>query len=114
MYAMNKTIQYISLILVYLFYASLSLLIKFTGLQEPMSLYWFAGTVGLIAGLGIYAMAWQQILKRVDLGTAYMFKGTSLIFIMILLAACYGEPVTVTKILGTAIIVVGITLYAKC
>ena len=108
---MNKTMQYIALVAVYLFYASLSLLMKFTGLQEPMSLYWFAGTLGLIAGLGIYAMAWQ--LKRVDLGTAYMFKGTSLIFIMILLAACYGEPVTLTKIIGTGIIVVGITLYAK-
>lgn len=113
MFAMNKTIQYIALVTVYLFYASLSLLMKFTGLQEPMTLYWFAGALGLIAGLGIYALAWQQILKHVDLGTAYMFKGTSLIFIMILLAACYGEPVTLTKIIGTAIIVVGITLYAK-
>lgn len=69
--------------------------------------------MGLVASLGIYAVAWQQILKRVELGTAYMFKGVSLIFIMILLAICYGEPVTVTKIIGTCIIVAGIALYAK-
>lgn len=110
---MSKAFQYISLIVVYLFYASIALLMKFTGLQSPTSIYWWLGFMGLVASLGIYALAWQQILKRVELGTAYMFKGVSLIFIMILLAICYGEPVTVTKIIGTCIIVAGIALYAK-
>jgi len=113
MYAMSKTMQYIALLLVYLFYACISLLLKYTGIQTPMSISWFVGLVGLIATLGIYAIAWQQILKRVDLGTAYMFKGVSLIFIMLLLNVFYGEPITLMKIIGTGIIVVGIALYAK-
>ena len=108
---MTKTTQYITLILVYLFYASISVILKFTGLQEPLTLSWFAGFAGLILTLGIYAVIWQQILKRIDLGTAYMFKGVSLIFIMLLL--CFGEPITPMKMIGTGIIVVGIALYAK-
>ena len=106
---MTKTTQYITLILVYLFYASISVILKFTGLQEPLTLSWFAGFAGLILTLGI----WQQILKRIDLGTAYMFKGVSLIFIMLLLYLCFGEPITPMKMIGTGIIVVGIALYAK-
>lgn len=108
-----KTKDYIALTLVYLFYASISVIMKWTGLQTPLSWNWLFGFAGLILTLGIYAIAWQQILKRIELGTAYMFKGTSLIFIMLLLALCFGEPVTPIKLLGTAIIVVGIGLYAK-
>ena len=110
---MSKTVQYIALVAVYLFYACISLLLKFTGLQQPLSLYWCLGFVGLVATLGIYAIAWQQILKRVDLGVAYMFKGVSLIFIMLLLYWCYGEPITPVKLIGTGLIVLGIALYAK-
>jgi multidrug transporter EmrE-like cation transporter len=110
---MSKTKQYITLILVYLFYASISVILKYTGLQEPLTLSWCMGFAGLILTLGIYAVVWQQILKHIDLGTAYMFKGVSLIFIMLLLYLCFGEPVTPMKMIGTGIIVVGIALYAK-
>ena len=105
--------QYVALVAVYLFYSSLALLLKYAGLQEPLSLTWFIGLAGQIVGLGIYALAWQQILKQVDLGTAYMFKGVSLIFIMLLLHFFYGEPITLMKLIGTGIIIVGIGLYAK-
>lgn len=110
---MNKTVQYISLVLVYLFYAGISVIMKYTGLQQPLTIEWCVGFVLLVGTLGIYAIAWQQILKRVELGVAYMFKGLSLFFIMVLLAICYGEPITPMKLLATGIIIVGIALYAK-
>jgi drug/metabolite transporter (DMT)-like permease len=70
---------------------------------------WFAGAVAVI---GIYAMLWQQVLKRIELGTAYMFKGTSLIFTMLIAALLFGEAITVPNIIGSVIIIAGITLYA--
>ena len=110
---MSKAMQYIALVLVYLFYAGISVILKYTGIQTPLSMPWFIGLLGLIVTLGIYAVAWQQILKKVDLGVAYMFKGVSLIFIMLLLYLCFGEPITPMKLIGTGIIIVGIALYAK-
>ena len=110
---MNKTVQYISLVLVYLFYAGISVIMKYTGLQQPLTIEWCVGFVLLVATLGVYAIAWQQILKRIELGVAYMFKGLSLFFIMLLLALCYGEPITPMKLLSTGIIVMGIVVYAK-
>lgn len=110
---MNKTVQYVALVLVYLFYAGISVIMKYTGLQQPLTIEWCVGFVLLVGTLGIYAIAWQQILKRIELGVAYMFKGLSLFFIMVLLAICYGEPITPMKLLATGIIIVGIALYAK-
>lgn len=110
---MNKTVQYISLVLVYLFYAGISVIMKYTGLQQPLTIEWCVGFVLLVATLGVYAIAWQQILKHIDLGVAYMFKGLSLFFIMVLLAICYDEPITPMKLLATGIIMIGIALYAK-
>ena len=110
---MNKTVQYIVLVLVYLFYARISVIMKYTGLQQPLTIEWCVGFVLLVVTLGVYAIAWQQILKRIELGVAYMFKGLSLFFIMLLLALCYGEPITPMKLLSTGIIVMGIVVYAK-
>ncbi|MGM9809357.1 MAG: EamA family transporter [Paludibacteraceae bacterium] len=61
--------------------------------------------------MGIYAVLWQQVLKYIDLSVAYMFKGTSLIFTMLLAYWLFGEPITLHNIIGAAIIILGIILY---
>ena len=71
------------------------------------------GLAGAIGVMGAYAICWQQILKRVELSTAYMFKGTSLIFIMLFAFALFGEQITIKNIVGAAVIITGITLFAK-
>ena len=71
------------------------------------------GLAGAVGVMGVYAICWQQILKRVELSTAYMFKGTSLIFIMLFALALFGEPISIMNVVGAAIIIIGITLFAK-
>ena len=66
-----------------------------------------------MAVLGVYAVLWQQILNRMPVSDAYMFKGTSLIFILILSFIFFGEAITVTNIIGAALIIGGIALNAK-
>ncbi len=63
--------------------------------------------------MGAYAICWQQILKRVELSTAYMFKGTSLIFVMLFAFALFDEQITIMNIIGASVIITGITLFAK-
>lgn len=109
----HKAIQYALLVLVNMFYASISIVIKLTSMCEMLSWGWILGFGGIVALLGIYAVMWQQVLKRVDLSLAYMFKGTSLLFILVLMALCFGEPITPMKLVGTGIIIVGIALYAR-
>lgn len=47
------------------------------------------------------------------ISTAYMFKGTSLIFVLLFSALLFGEGITINNLIGSAIIIAGIVLYAK-
>ena len=104
---------YSILVAVNLLYACTSLFTKYASQQEFLSFTYCLGIVGAIGVIGVYAICWQQILKRIELSTAYMFKGTSLIFIMLLAYAFFGEQITLMNIIGAAVIVFGIALYAK-
>ena len=110
---MTKVATYSSLVGVNLLYASVTLFTKYASLQEMGSVAYCLGLAGAISVMGLYAICWQQILKRIELSTAYMFKGTSLIFIMLFAFALFGEPITIMNVVGAAIIITGITLFAK-
>ena len=81
--------------------------------QEMLSWpYWF-WIVGAVGVMGLYALLWQQVIARMSLSTAYMFKGTSLIFVLLISALLFGETILINNIIGSAIIIVGIVLFAK-
>lgn len=103
----------LSLIAVNLLYAGSSVFSKFASLQEFLSLKYCLGIAGAIGVMGAYAVCWQQILKRVELSMAYMFKGTSLIFVMLLAFALFGEQITLMNVIGAAVIISGIRLFTK-
>ena len=109
----KRNLSYFSLIGIYAIYACTSIFTKMASRQEPMSfpyLLWIAGAVGV---MGVYAMLWQQVISRMSLSTAYMFKGTSLIFVLLISVLLFGETITINNLIGSAIIVLGIVLYAK-
>lgn len=103
----------ISLIAVNLIYACESIFTKLASMQEAMSPAYLACIAGALAILGIYAIAWQQILKKVPVSDAYMFKGCSLVFVLIISAIFFGEHITLCNIFGSAMIASGIVLFAK-
>lgn len=111
---MLKSFQiYLALIGVNLVYACTSIFTKMASRQEILSwpyLLWIAGAVGV---MGLYALLWQQVIARMPLSTAYMFKGTSLIFVLLISALLFGETITTNNLIGSAIIITGIVLYAK-
>ena len=107
-----KSIQYIFLVIINLLYACVSIFTKYASQHEFMSWNYMVGLIGAIGMMGLYAVLWQQILKRVELSVAYMFKGTSIIFVMLLACLLFGEQITWDNILGTIIIIAGIVLFA--
>lgn len=94
-------------------YACTGICTKMAAQQEMWTwpyLLWFGGAVAII---GLYAILWQQILRHVELSTAYLFKGTTLIFTMLIAALLFSEAITIPNIVGSVIIVIGITLLAR-
>ena len=108
-----KPLDIVALVGINMLYACVGICTKMAAMQPPMSwlyMLWFGGAVAII---GAYAILWQQILKRIELSTAYMFKGTTLIFTMLIAALLFGEAITVPNILGSLIIITGIILLAR-
>jgi uncharacterized membrane protein len=96
-----------------LIYASVSLATKFASNQSFLSFTYLAGVACALGIMALYAVVWQQIIAHVELSFAYMFKGTSLIFILLFSYFFFRESITLNNIIGTVIIISGITLFAK-
>ena len=109
---MRKWMIYIVLIGINMLYACVSIFTKYASQHEFMSWNYMVGLIGAIGMMGLYAVLWQQVLKRIELSVAYMFKGTSIIFVMLLACLLFGEQITWNNILGTIIIIAGIVLFA--
>lgn len=112
-YKYKPLLTYLALIGVNFVYACTGIFTKMASRQEMLSwpyLLWIAGAIGV---MGVYALLWQQVLKRTELSLAYMFKGTSLIFGLLIAWSILGEQITLNNMIGAAIIIVGIALFAK-
>ena len=60
--------------------------------------------------LGIYAVVWQQIIKRFDLSLAYANRASAIFWSMIWAAVLFRETITWKNILGIVVIFCGILL----
>lgn len=63
--------------------------------------------------LAIYALFWQNILKKVDLSLAYMNKGTVLFWTSIWSFIIFKEAINIKNILGVIIIFLGIIMISR-
>ena len=102
----------LSLVAINLLYACVSIFAKYASQQEFMSWNYMCGLIGAVCVMGLYAVLWQQVLKRIELSMAYMFKGTSIVFVMLLAYILFGEQITWNNIIGAIIIISGIVLFA--
>ena len=103
----------VALIGINMLYACVGICTKMAALQPTFSwpdLLWFGASCAII---GAYAILWQQVLRRIELSTAYMFKGTTLIFTMLIAALLFGETITIPNIIGSIIIITGITILSR-
>ena len=108
----NKILILCSLVVANLFYATVGIFTKLASQQEFLSWAYVFSFGGAVAVIGIYAILWQQIIRRIELSTAYMFKGTTIIFTMLFAHWLFGEQITWNNIFGTIIIIAGIVLFA--
>ena len=68
---------------------------------------------GMLVILFIYAIGWQQILKRLSLSMAFANKAVTVIWGMVWGFFIFGESVSALNIWGAAMVVVGVVLYAR-
>ena len=86
---------------------------KYAANSEFLSFRFFLFYGLVLLDLAIYAVAWQQIIKRLPLVTAYANKAVTIIWGLIWGIVIFGEALTVQKVIGTLIIVAGVVLVVK-
>jgi drug/metabolite transporter (DMT)-like permease len=77
---------------------------------SPEFIFYY-GMVLLI--LFIYAILWQQVLKKMPLNTAYSNKSIVIIWGIVWGSLIFKEKITIYMILGAVIILIGLTLVVK-
>ena len=63
--------------------------------------------------LGVYAILWQQIIKRVDLSVAYANRSVALLWSMLWAGLFFAEQVTIKNILGVIVVLIGTMIVNK-
>lgn len=67
---------------------------------------------GLLAAFAA-SLCWMMALKKLPLSTAYPFTSLSFVLIMVCAALFLNEPLTASKVIGTALIMAGIVVMAS-
>lgn len=78
-------------------------------LYSLSSLIRFASVIIL---LGIYSALWQVSLKYIPLSVAFFCKGSVLIFSLVWAISVFAEKLTITNLVGAALIILGIFVMA--
>lgn len=96
--------------IVFFIYSINSVVAKFASAQEPFSLN-FILLYGLeLCVLGVYAILWQQLIKRMELSVAYSNKAVVLLWAMVFGALLFKEQITLTKVVGILLVIAGIVV----
>ncbi len=60
--------------------------------------------------LAVYAVLWQQMIKRLDLSVAYANRAAALLWSMLWAVILFGEKVTPANLAGVALVIAGIVI----
>lgn len=67
---------------------------------------------GVLLLLGVYAIGWQQILKRLPLTTAFSNKAVTIVWGIVWGALFFFEPIALPKAVGALLIIAGVVLFS--
>lgn len=70
----------------------------------------FYGLIILL--LGLYAIGWQKIIKKLPLTTAFANKAVTVIWGMVWGMLFFREDITIGKIIGAFLIICGVVIFA--
>lgn len=79
--------------------------------EDFLSIKWCMCYAGVIGLLGVYAIGWQQIIKRMPLTAAYANKAVTTVWGLIYGVLFFREKITPGKLIGVALVVAGVALF---
>ena len=103
----NKFLSIMILQLIVAIYTMSGVAAKFASKYEFLSFKFILCYAVEILILGVYAVLWQQIIKKFDLSIAYANRSIALLWSMIWAILLFNEVVTIKNVVGVMIVIVG-------
>lgn len=100
------------MILAFAVYALTGVFSKMASRFESFSCSYLLFFGGAIAVLGIYAVMWQIILKRLPLSTAFLWKNVCLLFSLLYSHFLFNEQITTNNLIGMVVIITALCLIS--
>lgn len=66
----------------------------------------------VIISLALYAIGWQQVIKRLPLTTAFANKAITVVWGLVWGVIVFGEKITIGKVVGSLLVICGIVVFA--
>lgn len=108
----DKIKTFILLHIMLLVFSFATVLSKTAAGYSFMNLKFCICLLGLVLILGVYAIGWQQVIKKLPLTTAFSNKAVTVVWGIVWGHLFFGEIVNLGKIVGALIVIAGIVLYA--
>ena len=108
---MTKIKDYIQLHLNILLFSLTSVFSKLASVYHSPLLYVFLFL--MIANCGIYAIAWQQVIKKFSLSTAYANKSVYLLWSQVWAVIIFHENLSLQNIIGILIVLIGVWMVQR-
>ena len=109
---MNKKLKtFLFLHLLLMVYSANAILSKLAASKPFLSWPFLLLYAAVVAVLGVYALGWQQVLKRIPLASAYANKAVTVVWGCVWGLLVFKEQITVGKLIGGALVLAGIVLY---
>lgn len=109
----SKLKYYIALHIELLLFSLGGICTKMAGQYEFLS-FWFIFFYGLvILNLGVYAIVWQQIIKKLPLNTAYSNKAITIVWGILWGFLFFQETIKWNMIVGAIIVILGVLIVVR-
>lgn len=96
-----------------LLYSLTTVLSKYAARSGLFTMRFFLFLGLMLLALCIYALVWQQLIKRIPLSTAYPFKGVVVVYNLVWATLLFGERITLANVLGSVLILAGIFVVSQ-
>jgi len=104
----SKIINYLFLLIAFIIFSLSGAFLKLASREEFATYSFFIYFSLTICIVGIYAILWQIILKKVPLAIAFMSKSITIVFALLIAHFIFEETITINNIIGSFIIISGI------
>ena len=100
------------LLIAFLVYSTTGVFSKMASKKAFMSISYMSLLAFVVISMGVYAVLWQIILKKVALNQAFLFKSMTVLFSLLFASIIFNEDITKSNIIGSSFIIAGIVVNA--